>query len=226
MRAVPWTGDDRFRALCGPEGTAAEPSGQKNAPCWPAAMAGEAHPVPSRTRKLSPLAPMVLRCSPWESRTPPASKGRSHVNRPRGGPRPRARPGASFCAPAGLPPRAGADHGAPPGRPPRLGPSPSRAPAGDAPAGGPPEVLGAPPPGPAASAGPAGDGSRRFSARRPAPPPLRPRVQREHARMAGKARRPAGGGGPRRQAARLRGLRQRPAGLARSECDRRGGPPG
>ena len=47
-------------------------------------MAGEAHPVPSRTRKLSPLAPMVLRCSPWESRTPPASKGRFplHVLRP------------------------------------------------------------------------------------------------------------------------------------------------
>lgn len=69
-----------FRALCGPEGTAAEPSGGENAPCWPAAMAGEAHPVPSRTRKLSPLAPMVLRCSPWESRTPPASKGRFAVN--------------------------------------------------------------------------------------------------------------------------------------------------
>lgn len=86
MRAVSWTGEDRFRALCGPEGTAAEPSGEENAPCWPAAMAGEAHPVPSRTRKLSPLAPMVLRCSPWESRTPPASKGRFHVSRPRGRP--------------------------------------------------------------------------------------------------------------------------------------------
>lgn len=86
MRAVSGPGDDRFRALCGPEGTAAEPSGGENAPCWPAAMAGEAHPVPSRTRKLSPLAPMVLRCSPWESRTPPASKGRSPFYRPRGRP--------------------------------------------------------------------------------------------------------------------------------------------
>ena len=59
----------------------------ENAPCWPAAMAGEAHPVPSRTRKLSPLAPMVLRCSPWESRTPPASKGRFRFARVRAGPR-------------------------------------------------------------------------------------------------------------------------------------------
>lgn len=50
-------------------------------------MAGEAHPVPSRTRKLSPLAPMVLRCSPWESRTPPASKGRFRFARVRAGPR-------------------------------------------------------------------------------------------------------------------------------------------
>ena len=33
----------------------------KNAPCWSAAMAGEVHPVPFRTRKLSPPAPMVLR---------------------------------------------------------------------------------------------------------------------------------------------------------------------
>ena len=37
------------------------PRARENAPWWPAAMAGEAHPVPSRTRKLSPLAPMVLR---------------------------------------------------------------------------------------------------------------------------------------------------------------------
>ena len=207
MRAVSGPGEDRFRALCGPEGTAAEPSGGENAPCWPAAMAGEAHPVPSRTRKLSPLAPMVLRCSPWESRTPPASKGRFPFYRPRGRPPAALAAGGLLFVPrrplGARPPRAGADHGAPPGRPPRLGPSPARAPAGDAPAGGPPEVLGAPPPGPAASAGPAGDGSRRFSARRP-----------------------AGGGGPRRQAARLRGSRRRPAGLARSERDRRGGPPG
>ena len=46
-------------ALCGPEGAAEPPRG--NAPSWSAAMAGEAHPVPSRTRKLSPRAPMVLR---------------------------------------------------------------------------------------------------------------------------------------------------------------------
>ncbi len=56
-------------ALCGPEGTACVFS-QSNAPSWSAAMAGEAHPVPFRTRKLSPRAPMVLRSSPWESRTP------------------------------------------------------------------------------------------------------------------------------------------------------------
>ena len=48
--------------LCGPEGTAERPARkQQNAPWRPAAMAGEAHPVPSRTRKLSPRAPMVLR---------------------------------------------------------------------------------------------------------------------------------------------------------------------
>lgn len=48
--------------LCGPEGTAARLARkQQNAPWRPAAMAGEAHPVPSRTRKLSPRAPMVLR---------------------------------------------------------------------------------------------------------------------------------------------------------------------
>lgn len=34
---------------------------RENAPRWSAAMAGEAHPVPCRTRKLSPRAPMVLR---------------------------------------------------------------------------------------------------------------------------------------------------------------------
>ncbi len=63
-------------------------------------MAGEAHPVPSRTRKLSPLAPMVLRCSPWESRTPPANKGRSplHALRPAPG-----RPGAGLFVLSGGP---------------------------------------------------------------------------------------------------------------------------
>lgn len=60
-------------------------------------MAGEAHPVPSRTRKLSPLAPMVLRCSPWESRTPPASKGRFRFARVRAGPRGEIPARAFFC---------------------------------------------------------------------------------------------------------------------------------
>ena len=62
--------------LCGPEGTATRPARQQqNAPWRPAAMAGEAHPDPSRTRKLSPRAPMVLRSSPWESRTSLTNKG-------------------------------------------------------------------------------------------------------------------------------------------------------
>ena len=47
-------------ALCGPEGTASR-TPEPNAPRWSAAMAGEAHLVPSRTQKLSPRAPMVLR---------------------------------------------------------------------------------------------------------------------------------------------------------------------
>ena len=54
-------------------------------------MAGEAHPVPSRTRKLSPLAPMVLRSSPWESRTSLTNEGHSVV-------RGRASPGALGAA--------------------------------------------------------------------------------------------------------------------------------
>ena len=91
-RSRPWRpAFERCAALRARTGGPAD----ENAPCWPAAMAGEAHPVPSRTRKLSPLAPMVLRCSPWESRTPPASKGRFplHVLRPAPG-----RPGAGlFC---------------------------------------------------------------------------------------------------------------------------------
>ena len=49
-----------MRALCGPQGPAGT-TRRQNAPRRPAAMAGEAHPVPSRTRKLSPRAPMVLR---------------------------------------------------------------------------------------------------------------------------------------------------------------------
>ena len=61
----PWAvpGGRRLRALCGPQGTAGPPRRQ-NAPRRPAAMAGEAHPVPSRTRKLSPRAPIVLRVQP------------------------------------------------------------------------------------------------------------------------------------------------------------------
>ena len=46
-------------------------------------MAGEAHPVPFRTRKLSPRAPMVLRSSPWESRTSLTNKGHFLVEGPR-----------------------------------------------------------------------------------------------------------------------------------------------
>src|SRR3990167_4338622 len=34
-------------------------------------MAGGPHPIPSRTRSLSPLAPMVLRLKAWESRSLP-----------------------------------------------------------------------------------------------------------------------------------------------------------
>ena len=35
-------------------------------------IAARSHPIPSRTRKLSSPAPMVLYGRPWESRTPPA----------------------------------------------------------------------------------------------------------------------------------------------------------
>ena len=38
----------------------------------PVVLARGSHPVPSRTRKLSPSAPMVLRHQSWESRSPPA----------------------------------------------------------------------------------------------------------------------------------------------------------
>ena len=141
----PLSGRALLGALCGPQGTDRELP-RENAPCWPAAMAGEAHPVPSRTRKLSPLAPMVLRISPWESRTPPPNKGRFHVKgsarlRAARGPvafpgpaRPRA-PGARRVREArgALPAHPGpARHRAargPPASPPgacRAGPSPSR----------------------------------------------------------------------------------------------------
>ena len=43
----------------------------------------QAHPVPFRTRKLSPRAPMVLRSSPWESRTSLTNKGHFLVEGPR-----------------------------------------------------------------------------------------------------------------------------------------------
>ena len=45
-------------------------------------MAGEVHPVPFRTRKLSPLAPMVLRSSPWESRTSLTNEGHLRAEGP------------------------------------------------------------------------------------------------------------------------------------------------
>ena len=56
-------GGSCLRALCGPQGPAGT-TRRQNAPRRPAAMAGEAHPVPSRTRKLSPRAPIVLRGKP------------------------------------------------------------------------------------------------------------------------------------------------------------------
>lgn len=76
-------GTRRLRALCGPQGTAAPPRRQ-NAPRRPAAMAGEAHPVPSRTRKLSPRAPIVLRVEPVGDQD---AAGRLGAFSPREGPR-------------------------------------------------------------------------------------------------------------------------------------------
>ena len=78
--AIPSPGEAAWSAVRPPGHGWEAPA--ENAPCWPAAMAGEAHPVPSRTRKLSPLAPMVLRISPWESRTPPPNKGRFRLEAP------------------------------------------------------------------------------------------------------------------------------------------------
>ena len=72
-------------ALCGPQGTGRRPGPlQPNAPRWSATMAGEVHPVPFRTRKLSPLAPMVLRSSPWESRTSLTNEGHLRAEAARG----------------------------------------------------------------------------------------------------------------------------------------------
>ena len=67
---------------------------RQNAPRRPAAMAGEAHPVPSRTRKLSPRAPIVLRVQPVGDQD---AAGRLGAFSPREGPR--AERGAPlFCA--------------------------------------------------------------------------------------------------------------------------------
>lgn len=57
-----------------------------NAPRGPAAMAGGERPEPSRTRKLSPRAPMVLRSSPWESGSPPSRERHSEGSALWGGP--------------------------------------------------------------------------------------------------------------------------------------------
>ena len=72
----------RTRCAVRPPGHRAEPGpSQPNAPRWSATMAGEVHPVPFRTRKLSPLAPMVLRSSPWESRTSLTNEGHLRAGR-------------------------------------------------------------------------------------------------------------------------------------------------
>jgi hypothetical protein len=54
-------------------------------PRAPVALARGSHPVPSRTRKLSPSAPMVLRLRPWESRSPPAPPRTPRPPSPAGG---------------------------------------------------------------------------------------------------------------------------------------------
>ena len=72
----------RTRCAVRPPGHRARPGPlQPNAPRWSATMAGEVHPVPFRTRKLSPLAPMVLRSSPWESRTSLTNEGHLRAGR-------------------------------------------------------------------------------------------------------------------------------------------------
>ena len=95
----PWAvpGGRSLRALCGPQG-AAEPPRRQNAPRRPAAMAGEAHPVPSRTRKLSPRAPIVLRVKPVGDQD---AAGRLGAFSPQEGPAPSA--GPLFCAQAQSP---------------------------------------------------------------------------------------------------------------------------
>ena len=75
----------RTRCAVRPPGHRARPGPlQPNAPRWSATMAGEVHPVPFRTRKLSPLAPMVLRSSPWESRTSLTNEGHLLFSGPAG----------------------------------------------------------------------------------------------------------------------------------------------
>ncbi len=70
---------------------------RRNAPGRPAAMAGEAHPVPSRTRKLSPRAPIVLRVEPVGDQD---AAGRPVAFSPAGGAPRRARgPSLFFGAP-------------------------------------------------------------------------------------------------------------------------------
>ena len=85
-------GGSCLRALCGPQGPAGT-TRRQNAPRRPAAMAGEAHPVPSRTRKLSPRAPIVLRVKPVGDQD---AAGRLGAFSPGGAPR-RAR-GPFLCA--------------------------------------------------------------------------------------------------------------------------------
>lgn len=73
-----------------------------NAPRGPAAMAGGERPEPSRTRKLSPRAPMVLRSSPWESGSPPSRERHSEGVRPLGrAPSARIRGTTGRASPAG-----------------------------------------------------------------------------------------------------------------------------
>ena len=84
-------------ALCGPEGTASR-TPEPNAPRWSAAMAGEAHLVPSRTQKLSPRAPMVLRSQSVGEQDAADQRGAFPCPAPRlcgnrGGPRARPAPG-------------------------------------------------------------------------------------------------------------------------------------
>ena len=79
-------------------GGKAEPSGQNNNPkptkrmqsipfVGLVATARGKHPIPSRTRPLSPVAPMVLRLKTWESRSPPDQNEQTSVVRYQNGPK-------------------------------------------------------------------------------------------------------------------------------------------